>query len=160
MTHFWYETEIGKIGLAGDGEYLTGLRFGNGGDEVSVRVNAFSAMSEVPPVVREAYRELIAYLAGTLFRFSVPLAPAGTPFQRAVWDALRTIPYGETRSYLDVARMIGNPAACRAVGMANNKNPIPIFIPCHRVIGADGSLTGYAGGIALKSMLLAIERVR
>jgi methylated-DNA-[protein]-cysteine S-methyltransferase len=146
------------IGLAGDGEYLTGLLFGIPGNEFVRRGDTSPGMSEVPAVIREAHHELVAYLSGTLTRFSVPLAPDGTAFQVSVWNALRSIPYGETRSYLDIARLIGKPSSCRAVGMANNRNPVPIFIPCHRVIGADGSLTGYAGGLDLKRKLLALER--
>lgn len=97
------------------------------------------------------------YFAGRLRRFDVSLAPAGTDFQRRVWAALQTIPYGETRSYLDIARTIGRESACRAVGAANGANPIPIIIPCHRVVGADGSLTGFGGGIEVKRRLLALE---
>ncbi len=89
--------------------------------------------------------------------FDLPLEPAGTEFQKSVWVALQAIPYGETRSYGDMARQIGNPKACRAVGMANNRNPISIVIPCHRVIGADGSLVGYGGGLDLKQKLLTLE---
>ena len=101
--------------------------------------------------------ELDAYFAGKLREFSLPLAPAGTDFQRAVWSFLRTIPYGQTRSYLDVANALGKPSACRAVGAANGANPIPIVVPCHRVIGANGSLTGFGGGIDVKRRLLALE---
>jgi methylated-DNA-[protein]-cysteine S-methyltransferase len=105
----------------------------------------------------EAFRQLEAYLAGTRRSFDLPLAPAGTPFQRRVWQALVAIPYGQTASYGAVAKSIGNPKACRAVGMANNRNPIPIFIPCHRVIGANGDLVGYGSGLPLKKRLLDLE---
>ena len=101
--------------------------------------------------------QLGEYFAGRRRRFDVPLRPAGTPFQLAVLEALRTIPYGETRSYGDIAQQIGRPRAVRAVGMANGRNPLPIIIPCHRVIGADGSLTGFGGGLKAKRHLLALE---
>lgn len=110
------------------------------------------------PVLEQAKKELTEYFAGTRKTFSVPLNPRGTDFQRAVWAALREIPYGETRSYGQIAAQVGNPKAGRAVGMANNRNPIAIIVPCHRVIGADGSLTGYAGGLNVKQELLALER--
>jgi len=109
------------------------------------------------PVLTEAFRQLNAYLAGELRVFSLPLAPSGTPFQLRVWKILEKIPYGQTLSYGEVAGRAGNPRSARAVGMANNRNPIPIFIPCHRVIGADGKLVGYGGGMEMKAKLLAIE---
>ncbi|MDX7856878.1 methylated-DNA--[protein]-cysteine S-methyltransferase [Aeromonas caviae] len=98
------------------------------------------------------------YFAGRLQRFTLPLAPRGTTFQQAVWQALCDIPYGETRSYGDIARAIGKPNAVRAVGAANGRNPLSIIIPCHRVIGQNGSLTGYAGGLPIKQALLTLER--
>ncbi len=111
-----------------------------------------------PEVLRQAVQELMEFFAGERRNFTVPLAPVGTPFQQQVWRALQTIPYGATCSYRDIARLIGRPAACRAVGMANHCNPIPVLIPCHRVVGADGRLTGYAGGLTIKSRLLQFER--
>lgn len=111
-------------------------------------------------LLEKAASELKGYFAGELRSMSVPLAPQGTPFQQRVWQALKTIPYGETRAYSQIAQMIGSPKACRAVGMANNKNPIMILIPCHRVIGKDGSLTGYAGGLDKKRFLLELEKSR
>lgn len=102
--------------------------------------------------------EFDAYFAGRLQRFSLPLAARGTAFQQAVWQALCDIPYGETRSYSDIARAIGKPEAVRAVGAANGRNPLSIIVPCHRVIGQNGSLTGYAGGLEIKKVLLALER--
>lgn len=106
-----------------------------------------------------AVRQLIEYFAGKRRRFDLPLKPGGTAFQQKVWTALTTIPYGTTITYRDLARRIGNPAAVRAVGRANATNPIPIIIPCHRVIGADGSLTGFGGGLPLKEVLLRLEGV-
>ena len=112
---------------------------------------------EATPLV-ETIRQLRAYWAGELRDFDLPLAPEGTPFQHLVWDALCKIPYGETISYGQLARRIGNPKASRAVGLANGSNPIPIVIPCHRVIGSNGKLTGYGGGLEIKEKLLALEQ--
>ena len=108
--------------------------------------------------LREAKRQLGEYFAGERREFDLPFAPAGTPFQHRVWDALRGIPYAETLSYRELAKRVGNPAAFRAVGAANGRNPLAIVVPCHRVIGADGSLTGYGGGLPVKAALLALER--
>lgn len=110
------------------------------------------------PLMREAIRQLQTYFDGELRAFSLPLRPVGTPFQQRVWQALMDIPYGETRSYADIAVQVGCPKGTRAVGMANHRNPLPIVIPCHRVIGKNGTLTGYAGGLAIKEALLALER--
>ncbi len=109
-------------------------------------------------LLAETRIQLVQYLAGQRFDFDLPLAPTGTPFQKSVWNALLSIPYGHTCSYKAIARSIGKPKACRAVGQANNRNPIAIIIPCHRVIGTNGSITGYGGGIRLKQRLLALER--
>lgn len=109
------------------------------------------------PLLCQAAQSLESYFAGRLRSFSLPLAPRGTPFQQAVWAQLLQIPYGETRSYGALARALGKPGAARAVGMANHCNPISILIPCHRVIGADGSLTGYGGGLDMKRYLLKLE---
>ena len=117
-----------------------------------------NANTQAAALLQRAERELGEYFAGRRRDFTLPLAPAGTPFQQAVWEALRRIPYGRTCCYRDIARAIGRPAACRAVGMANNRNPIVVVIPCHRVVGADGSLTGYAGGLSVKARLLEIEQ--
>ena len=109
-----------------------------------------------PQANSEPIRQLQEYFQGQRTTFDLPLDPDGTPFQRAVWSELQRIPYGETRSYSDIARQLAKPGASRAVGMANHHNPIAIVIPCHRVVGQDGSLTGYAGGIDLKQKLLSI----
>ncbi|HBF36039.1 MAG TPA: methylated-DNA--[protein]-cysteine methyltransferase, partial [Firmicutes bacterium] len=108
---------------------------------------------------KDAANQLQSYLTGKQKIFTLPLAPAGTGFMLQVWQQLQKIPYGETRSYQAIARAIGNPKAARAVGLANNRNPLPIFIPCHRVIGANGHLTGYRGGLSLKEKLLELEKV-
>ena len=108
----------------------------------------------------EALRQLDAYFEGRLQRFELPLAPEGTDFQRSVWEALCLIPYGETLSYGELARRLGKPGASRAVGLANGRNPLPIVVPCHRVVGSDGSLTGFGGGLPTKTKLLRLEGAR
>jgi methylated-DNA-[protein]-cysteine S-methyltransferase len=113
---------------------------------------------DVEAALAEALAQLRAWFSGERRDFDVPLAPRGTPFQLAVWEAVAAIPWGATCSYADIARRIGKPAAVRAVGAANGANPLPLIIPCHRVIGANGSLTGYGGGLPLKQQLLAWER--
>jgi methylated-DNA-[protein]-cysteine S-methyltransferase len=120
---------------------------------------ALKPMHEAPkhPALLEVERQLKAYFEGTLESFSLPLDFIGTAFQKQVWAALMTIPYGETRSYAQIAQQIGSPKAVRAVGAANGKNPIPIIAPCHRVIGANGTLTGFAGGLKTKAFLLELE---
>lgn len=146
----WTEkTPIGTIGIVECDGKITNVYFDGCADKVII-VNQ-------TPLLKEAFRQLNAYLAGEPGEFPLPLEPRGTQFQLDVWKALRQIPYGETASYKHIAAMVGNPKASRAVGMANNKNPIPIFIPCHRIIGSNGSLTGYRGGLELKRRLLEIE---
>lgn len=110
------------------------------------------------PLLEKARRELLEYFQGTRWEFDLPLAPYGTPFQLKVWSALKAIPYGQTRTYGQIAQAVGNPKAARAVGMANHHNPLAILIPCHRVVGARGKLTGYAGGLDRKAFLLELER--
>lgn len=117
-----------------------------------------TALEKETPLIREAARQLSEYFSSTRREFDLPLRLAGTDFQKKVWNALRTIPYGETRSYGEIAAQIGCPKAYRAVGGANNKNHILIVIPCHRVIGADGSLVGFGGGISMKEYLLKLEK--
>ncbi len=148
MNVFFYETPVGTITLAEREEALTHLEFGK---------RAFEAEIAETPFLKNVGEQLKAYFAGRLKDFSVSLAPEGTAFQKKVWEALRRIPYGETVSYGEIAAEAGNPKACRAVGMANNRNPISIIVPCHRVIGADGSLVGYGGGLDIKRRLLALE---
>ena len=110
------------------------------------------------PLLRESFKQLNAYLAGKLFAFSLPLKPEGTEFMQKVWAKLCEIPYGQTASYKQIAEAIGNNKAVRAVGLANNRNPLPIFIPCHRVIGSDGRLVGYGLGLDIKEKLLLLEK--
>ena len=109
------------------------------------------------PLLREAEAQLRAYFAGDLTSFDLPLAPHGTGFQRQVWDAVAAVPYGTTTTYSAIAAALGRPSACRAVGAANGRNPLPIVVPCHRVVGASGALTGYGGGLARKRVLLDLE---
>ena len=125
-------------------------------DPKRVRVGDLIAAAEHPILV-QTERELRAYFAGERTSFSVPLAATGTPFQKKAWAALLTIPYGETRCYGQLAAQLGNPDGSRAVGAANGRNPISIIVPCHRVIGANGALTGFAGGLDAKRQLLALE---
>ena len=110
------------------------------------------------PLLQEAEEQLNEYFAGARREFDLPLAPKGTPFQKAVWAEMCRIPYGETRTYGQIAAQIGRPTACRAVGMANNRNPIAIVVPCHRVVGSTGALVGYAGGLGVKTHLLNLEK--
>ena len=147
---YYYQTMVGPVGISDNGEAITEIFFA---EEVPEQ-----PLEEESNLARQAIRELNEYFAGERMEFSLPLQPSGTEFQKKVWLALREIPYGETRSYGQIAQAVGNPKACRAVGMANNRNPISIVVPCHRVIGANGSLTGYGGGLPIKEQLLELER--
>jgi len=151
MNIAYYDSPIGRLAIAGENGKITRLFFEN------AAVPAAYQEAETPEI-REAIRQLREYFDGKRSAFDLPLAPKGTDFQRAVWAALRAIPPGQTRSYGEIAAQIGNPKAQRAVGMANNRNPLAIFIPCHRVLGANGSLTGFAGGLAVKQYLLDLEK--
>ena len=147
------ESPIGDVLIESDGEAITRLgRIGG-----TYQSDGWVRVDEFAPI-KEAAQQLDAYWAGELFDFDLPLGAVGTPFQRKVWSALRTIPYGRTVSYGAIAQQIGAPTASRAVGAANGRNPIAIVVPCHRVIGANGKLTGYAGGLDMKEQLLAHER--
>jgi methylated-DNA-[protein]-cysteine S-methyltransferase len=147
------ESPIGELTLTGDGQALTGLYMEHHRHRPPLDPGAVRD----PAPFAEARWQLAQYFAGERTAFDLPLAPVGTPFQREVWDALVAIPYGQTISYGELARRVGRPAASRAVGLANGRNPISIVVPCHRVIGASGSLTGYGGGIDRKRFLLALE---
>jgi methylated-DNA-[protein]-cysteine S-methyltransferase len=154
MRHYCeISTPVGRLRLAGDEEGLRGISFQNRFRPAEI--------AEDPELARKPFREVIAQLEGYFvrqrFSFDLPLVPEGTPFQREVWSALLAIPYGETVSYSELARRLGRSNASRAVGAANGRNPIPIIIPCHRVIGADGSLTGFGGGLPIKRRLLELE---
>lgn len=141
---------IGELTLAAEDRAITHLLFGH--------VSFPGAIEEETPLLKEACRQLEEYFACGRREFALPLKPPGTPFQEKVWQALLTIPYGETRTYQDIALLAGSPKAVRAVGSANHHNPISIFIPCHRVIGKNGSLTGYGGGLPAKRFLLELEK--
>jgi methylated-DNA-[protein]-cysteine S-methyltransferase len=143
-----YDSPFGPITLQSDGQALTGLDFG---DKLTTRGQTLQLFDKTK-------LELDEYFAGKRKVFTVPLSTKGSPFQQKVWNALLRIPYGETCSYADIALEIENPKAFRAVGMANNRNKIGIIIPCHRVIGKDGTLVGYAGGLEFKLALLDLEK--
>ena len=143
---------VGTILLEARGDRLTRLGFARGGE------SAPALGAGAPGVLRDAGAELDAYFAGELRGFTVPIDPGGTPFQRGVWDELRRVPFGATTSYGALAERLGRPGAARAVGLANARNPIAIVVPCHRVVGAGGALTGYAGGLGVKRRLLEHER--
>jgi len=149
-TYFTYESPFGNIVIESDGKAITGV--GTESNRKPIGKKEANTLTDITAM------QLSEYFTGKRKNFDVPLNPQGTEFQRAVWEALQKIPYGKTRSYKQIAQAVGNPKASRAVGMANNKNPIWILIPCHRVIGADGSLTGYGGGLEMKKRLLSIEK--
>ena len=147
MPAFTMQSPIGLLTIEETDGAITALRFG--GETVS---------PPPTPLLQRAAQQLTEYFAARRRRFDLPLRPQGTAFQQAAWSALCDIPYGQTRTYAQQAAAIGNPKACRAVGMANHRTPLPLFIPCHRVIGAGGKLTGYAGGLAVKRFLLELEQ--
>jgi len=140
------ESPVGYLTIGQDEKGVCSLEFG-----------VQTARMDETPVLMQAQRELQEYFAGRRREFSVPLSIRGTVFQQKVWLALQKIPYGETITYGELACRVGNPKACRAVGMANHVNRLPVFVPCHRVVGAGGKLTGYAGGLEIKMKLLEIE---
>ena len=146
-----HSSPVGLLTLVSDGRSLIGVHFEGWDPPVG-------AILGLDSVLAVAACQLDAYFDGRLATFDLPLAPIGTPFQHRVWSALRDIPFGETRSYGQLAKAIGKPSAMRAVGAANGRNPIAIVVPCHRVIGADGSLTGFGGGIERKKFLLSLEQ--
>ena len=155
MLYRYIDSPIGQLLLAGDEDGLKFIGFPEGKGKVAVD-NAWEHGADCFPDVKS---QLVEFFEGRRHSFDLQLAPSGTDFQLAVLAALQTIPCGETRSYLEIAKQIGRPKAVRAVGAANGRNPLPIVIPCHRVIGADGSLTGFGGGLAAKRFLLELEGV-
>ncbi len=150
INMFYYYSPVGILSIFEKEGYIIRIDFGK-----TVIENSYINKSVV---INKTISQLKEYFSGKRKEFHIPLKIEGTVFQKNVWEALRKIPYGETRSYKEIAIMAGNEKACRAVGMANNKNPIPIIIPCHRVIGADGKLVGYGGGIDIKIKLLKLEQ--
>ncbi len=147
----YIQTNLGKIGIIEDGVGITNLFFKN-------QIVPQNIIEEKTPLLLKAEYQIRQYLKGERKIFDLSLSLKGTDFQIKDWNALLDIPYGETRTYKDIAIKIGNPKSCRAVGLANHKNPISIIIPCHRVIGTNGKLTGYGGGIQIKKYLLEIEK--
>jgi len=155
METMKYASPIGNLFISATDGFITQLYFEGGITTPPTLQETSTAGLEV---LQKLKQELDAYFAGTLKEFTVPLRPAGTAFRMKVWEALQTIPYGETISYKELANRIGNPKAIRAVGGANHHNPISIIIPCHRVIGASGKLVGYGGGLNVKEFLLEHEK--
>jgi methylated-DNA-[protein]-cysteine S-methyltransferase len=149
-----FDSPIGRLVLESDGDVLIGIWLPPATGRRS------RDTGDIPPVLKETATQLEEYFAGERTDFDVPMELDGTDFQRAVWSELARIPYGETISYGELARWVGNPKASRAVGLANGRNPVAIIVPCHRVIGADGSLTGYGGGLDRKVWLLQHEAAR
>jgi methylated-DNA-[protein]-cysteine S-methyltransferase len=155
VNYAYLETPVGTLLIAGDDAVLERISFPSRGRTAKPE----RGWQESPRgAVAEAIRQLRDYFAGKRTGFDLPLAPKGTEFQRAVWRQLQEIPYGETISYGELARRVGNPKASRAVGSANGANPLPIVIPCHRVIAGDGSIGGFGGGLPTKEILLALEQ--
>ena len=153
MNYTYIDSPLGRLLIAGDASGLRKICFETEDQPSQIP----SEWTENPDALADVTRQLEAYFANRLESFDLELAPEGTPFQRRVWKELERIPYGTTISYAELADRIGKPTAVRAVGTANGANPLPIVIPCHRVIGADGSLTGYGGGLEIKEALLALE---
>lgn len=147
MYQYSYDTVIGKIYIAEKDNCICNVSFVN-----------LNYTPKETPLIKKTYSQLKEYFAGNRKIFDIPISANGTEFQIKVWEELQKIPYGKIRTYKEIAENIGNKNAPRAVGMANNKNPIAIIIPCHRVIGSNGDLTGYAGGIKLKQYLLNLEK--
>ena len=142
---------VGTLTVGADAAGITAIAFPG-------EMPAVDGAANPNPLIREALRQLRAYFAGRLANFELPLNPAGTVFQKSVWQALLAVPFGATLSYGEIATRVGNPRGARAVGLANGRNPIAIVVPCHRIIGRDGSLTGYGGGLDRKRWLLAHEQ--
>ena len=149
MNRYHYEFPIGKICIEEENNYITALYMDD-----NIRENEMET-----ELLRKVYGQLTEYFAGERKEFQLPIRLEGTEFQKKVWAALQTIPYGETRTYGEIAKQIGNEKAFRAVGGANNKNTVLIIVPCHRVIGADGSMVGFGGGLAVKKHLLELEGI-
>lgn len=150
QLYYTYETILGNVTIVTDGDAVTAVQFEN--------AKSLSGKKAKNALTEEAANQLREYLCGKRRQFDLPLRPAGTVFQKTVWQGLMFIPYGETQSYKQMAQLIGKPTANRAVGRANNKNPILIIIPCHRVVALNGALVGYAAGLEIKKRLLEIEK--
>ena len=157
-AHAAVDSPIGPLRLVAGGGRLAGLYMASGRHEIGPEILGEPVALADEPVLAAAAAQLGEYFTGRRTAFDLPLEMAGTPFQRTVWNSLRAIPYGTTVSYGELAAVIGRPSAARAVGLASGANPVSIVVPCHRVVGADGSLTGYGGGIERKRFLLALEQ--
>lgn len=155
--HLPIDSPVGTLRLATDGQHLTAVYFSEH-RHAPRDLGAEIGEGDAPPVLQETARQLRQYFAGTRTDFALPLSADGTQFQQRVWAALARIPYGTTWSYRQLADAVGSPGAARAVGMANGRNPISIVVPCHRVVGASGAITGYGGGVERKQLLLDLER--
>ncbi len=153
MYYSYYQSPLGPLALTANEQGLTALAF----QQTNAAITIPSSYQQAPEKFSNVHLQLDSYFAGTLHTFDLPLAPQGTAFQQKVWQTLTTIKHGETKSYAWLAEQINNKNAVRAVGTANGANPIAIIIPCHRVIGSNGKLTGYAGGVDLKAKLLTLE---
>lgn len=151
----YYASPLGTVTLQANEQGLLGVWF----ETHTTKPEDLGIQEDSFPIFQSVKEQLERYFAGDAVQFDVPIAAKGTPFQQSVWHALTTIPYGETWSYAQLADAIGNPKAVRAVGLANGKNPVSVIVPCHRVIGKNGKLTGYAGGIERKQRLLTIEGI-
>ena len=149
---FYYETPIGKLGIAEEYGFITNIYFMNMKQPLDAKLYETD-------ILKETFNQLCEYFKGDRKEFDLPLNPAGTDFQQTVWSELLNIPYGETRTYKDIATELGKENSVRAIGNANHQNPIPIIIPCHRVIGTDNKLSGYSGGTEIKQKLLEIEGI-
>lgn len=150
MSVFFYETKLGAIGIEENNGFISNVYFGK--ENISKDINV-----KETDILKEASSQLNKYINGEIKEFNLPLSPKGTEFMNEVWASLCKVPYGEVLTYKEMGEMIGRPKAARAVGLACNRNPIPIFIPCHRIVGSNGKLTGYLGGIDIKEKLLNIE---
>ena len=153
MNYYTKQTIIGKVTITEEKGFITSLNYGN------YKGDGLHDKNSLSEILEQAFHQLEEYFSVARKTFDLPLNPKGTPFQQKVWSCLYKIPYGEMRTYKDIAEQIGDKNACRAVGNANNKNPIPIFIPCHRVISSDSSIGGYSGGLDIKTKLLKIEGI-
>jgi methylated-DNA-[protein]-cysteine S-methyltransferase len=151
MNYQYLDSPVGRLRLVSDGEHLIAIEFEN------LQAAMTDDVERSDAALNACGKQLKEYFAGRRREFDLPLSPAGTEFQQNVWAALKAIPYGELRSYRDIAEGLDKPKAVRAVGAANGRNPLPIVVPCHRVIGSDGSLTGFAGGLEAKKILLRLE---
>jgi len=147
---FSKKTKIGEITVIQEGDKIIGIGF--------VRLKRAGIENKITPLIEKTFTQIEEYLDLKRTKFNLEIELKGTPFQKSVWEELLNIPYGEVRSYKEIAKAIGNGKAYRAVGSANNKNPVAIVVPCHRVINANGNLSGYAGGLALKEKLLNLEK--